>query len=78
MWDIFFRFRFKSEYESVSENESETGEPIVKCVTGLVQGGGELLSIKRGMNTDEPEEGGSSSQHALQLINIHNHDFLQC
>ena len=22
-----------------------------------------------------PEEGGSSSQHALQLINIHNHDF---
>ena len=25
-----------------------------------------------------PEEGGSSSQHALQLINIHNHDFSQC
>ena len=24
------------------------------------------------------EEGGSSSQHALQLINIHNHDFSQC
>ena len=26
----------------------------------------------------KPEEGGSSSQHALQLINIHNHDFSQC
>jgi hypothetical protein len=25
-----------------------------------------------------PEAGGSSSQHALQLINIHNHDFSQC
>jgi hypothetical protein len=27
---------------------------------------------------DLSEEGGSSSQHALQLINIHNHDFSQC
>ena len=26
----------------------------------------------------QSEEGGSSSQHALQLINIHNHDFSQC
>jgi hypothetical protein len=25
-----------------------------------------------------PEEVGSSSRHALQLINIHNRDFLQC
>jgi hypothetical protein len=28
--------------------------------------------------TRNTEEGGSSSQHALQLINIHNHDFSQC
>jgi GTP:adenosylcobinamide-phosphate guanylyltransferase len=26
----------------------------------------------------DPEEGGSSSRHALQLINVHNRDFLQC
>ena len=30
------------------------------------------------LDARESEEGGSSSQHSLQLINIHNHDFSQC
>jgi hypothetical protein len=37
-----------------------------------------LINLPAFLKGKDPEEGGSSSQHALQLINIHNHDFSQC